>query len=296
MNRVTIGVGGQRVTLSNLDRVLWPATGFTKRAMLDYYRQVAPALLPHLRDRAVTLARFPEGVTGQGWYQANCRGAPAWVRTHEVRGRTGGLLRYCVLDDLPSLMWAANIGTIELHPFLSTVSRPEEPRAVVFDLDPGSPATLADCVPVALGLRERLEPLRSFPKLSGHKGLHVIVPVTGATFDDTKSLARGIAAELAATDPSVTDRSLRSERVGSVLVDWAQNDPNRSLVAPYSLRATPVPSVSAPLTWEEVERLPSEGLRFGPEQSLRRLDDLGDPFAEVAEVRQRLPARAEPTR
>ena len=290
-------IEGRRIRLSNLERVLWPATGFTKGQMLDYYTRVAPALLAHIRTHPVTLRRFPEGVLGLNWYQAQCRGRPDWLPVHSVSGQRGEILRYCVVNDLPSLLWVANLGTVELHPFLGTAGRFDEPTALVFDLDPGPPAGLLDCCLVALWLRDALEPLglASFPKTSGSLGLHVYVPLApGHTFGETKAFARTVARLLAERRPDrVLDRMTRALRPGKVLVDWLQNVSSRSTVAPYSLRATPWPLVSTPLRWDEIERAVADGrpdrLLFGPQEVLDRLARLGDLFAPVLELRQRLP-------
>ena len=289
---------GREVRLKNLDKVLWPASGFTKADLIAFYRDVGPALLPHLAGRPITLRRFPDGVEGVGWYQTQCRGCPQWMRTQPVYGRRGALLHFCLLDDLPSLVWTASIGTIELHPFLHVGERPDEPTVVVFDLDPGRPADVLDCSRAALRLRGLLDALGlvSFPKTSGSVGLHVYVPLnTRHGYAHTKAFARAVAARLAAECPhEVVDRMARSLRAGKVLVDWLQNDASRSTVAPYSLRATPWPTVSAPVTWAEVEaalgfRRP-EVLTFAADDARQRLDHVGDLFRPVLDVKQTLPA------
>jgi bifunctional non-homologous end joining protein LigD len=269
--------------LKNLDKPLWP--GFTKGEMIAYYRAVAPALLPHLAGRAVTLARFPDGVDGPGWYQSNCPQGAARIAT--LTGPSGKTVRYCLIEDEGALVWAANLGAIELHPFLARADAPDRPLALVFDLDPGPPAGLAACCEVAGLLRERLSPLRCFVKTSGAKGLHVYVPVD-ATYAETRPLARALAARLASELPAlVTDKPLKAQRAGKVFIDWGQNDPNRSTIAPWSLRATRVPLVSMPLRWEELVN--PRALAFTPERALERLRGEGDPFGAVLELRQRLP-------
>jgi bifunctional non-homologous end joining protein LigD len=255
--------------------------------MIEYYRSIADVIVPHLARRPVTLWRFPEGVEGPSWYQTNCRGAPEWVRVVEVPGRRGALFRMCVVDDLRSLLWVANLGTIELHPFLARVERPDEPTALVFDLDPGPPADVVDCCRVALRLRELLGDREVFPKTSGSVGLHLYVPVEGATYAETKALAREGALRLAAERPDeVVAASARPLREGKVLVDWLQNDPSRSTVAPYSLRGTGWPTVSTPVTWEEVERVSTTGrpelLTLDWSDALERVERLGDLFAPLA--------------
>jgi bifunctional non-homologous end joining protein LigD len=291
-----VEVEGRRLRLTNLDRVYWPETGFTKRQTIAYYMRVAPALLPHLRGRPLTLRRFPEGVNGLNWYQVQCRGRPRWLPVHEVRGQRGESLRYCVVNDLPSLVWVANLGTIELHPFLSLTDRFDEPIALVFDLDPGAPAGLLECCTVALRLRDLLDRLglAPFAKTSGSLGLHLYVPLeSGHRFDQTKAFARAVARVLAEQRPDeVTDRMTRSLRPRRVLVDWLQNDPTRSTVAPYSLRAMPWPVVSTPLDWSELERAHRTGraerLVLGPDEVLDRLARAGDLFRPVLELAHRL--------
>jgi bifunctional non-homologous end joining protein LigD len=260
------------VAFTNLDRVLWPQAGWTKRDLVEYYRAAAPALLPHLADRHLTLWRFPEGVHRRGFWQNECRGAPEWMRTAEIRGQ-----RFCVVDSVDSLLWLANLSTVELHPFLATVREPERPTALVFDLDPGPTADVLDCRDVALRLRDRLG-LELHVKTSGSVGLHLAAPVADTTFDETKALARGLAEELAAEDPThVLATARRAHRRGRVFVDWLQNDATRSTVAPYSLRGTPFPTVSTPVTWDELEaaRRPEE-LTFLARDALGRLERLGD--------------------
>jgi bifunctional non-homologous end joining protein LigD len=262
----------EKVAFTNLDRVLWPRAGWTKRDLVEYYRDVAPALLPHLADRHLTLWRFPEGVHRGGFWQNECRGAPEWMRTAEIRGQ-----RFCVVDSLESLLWLANLSTVELHPFLATVTEPERPTALVFDLDPGPGADVLDCRDVALLLRDRLD-LELHAKTSGSVGLHLAAPVADAAFDETKALARGLAEELAAEEPSrVLATPRRADRGGRVFVDWLQNDVTRSTVAPYSLRGTPFPTVSTPVTWDELEaaRRPEE-LTFTADRVRERLERHGD--------------------
>jgi bifunctional non-homologous end joining protein LigD len=285
-----------KVDLTSLDRVLWPRTGFTKGAMVDYYARVAPALLPHIADRALTLGRFPAGVDRRGFAQTECRGRPEWMTTHPVRLRDGRVREYCVVNDLPSLLWVANQAAIELHPFLARTERHDRPTLVMFDLDPGEGAGVLDCCRVALSLRALLGDLGldAFVKTSGSLGLHVQVPLnTPHGYEETKPFAREVAARLAAEDPRhVTDRTSRALRGGRVLVDWLANDASRSLIAPYSLRAADHPTVSTPLGWDEVE----DALRAGAPERLvfaaadlpSRLDAVGDPLAPALELRQDL--------
>ena len=291
-----VEVDGRVVRLTHLDRVLWPSTGFSKGEMIDYDVRVAPAMLPHLRGHPITMWRYPEGVDRKGWWQNECRGAPGWVRLYEYDGADGRHHRHCVIDDLSTFVWVANQGTVEVHPFLFDADRPADAPVVVFDLDPGEPATLADACAVGMRVRELLDDagLRSFAKGSGSKGLHVVVPLNEPhTFDETKAFARAVAAMMVDALPNVVDRQARSLRAGKVLVDWLQNDAFRSTVAAYSLRATPRPTVSMPVAWDDVERAAAgrdlDRLAPSPRDALERIDRDGDVFAPVLELRQRLP-------
>jgi bifunctional non-homologous end joining protein LigD len=283
------------VEVSNPDKVLWPEAGFTKADLAAYYGAVAGAIVPHLAGRPVTLRRFPDGVDGWGWYQTNCRSAPDWLETAVVDGRDAAVFRMCLLETPAALAWAANMAAIELHPLLARVPELDRPTAVVFDLDPGPPADVIDCCELALVLRERLAGvgLESFPKTTGSVGLHVYVPLnTTTTYAETRRFARALAESLG--DPRVVTIQRRSARVGKVLVDWMQNDPMRSTVAPYSPRAVPWPTVSTPITWAEVaealDRGRAELLTFTTETVVERLARHGDLFRPVLEVEQRLPA------
>jgi bifunctional non-homologous end joining protein LigD len=292
-----VSVEDRRVELTSLDRVLYPRSGFMKGALIDYYRSVAPALLPHIAGRALTLGRLPAGVDGRGFARTEYRGAPEWMTTHGLRLRDGEVRNYCVVDDLPSLSWVANQTAIELHPFLARVERQDQPTFVIFDLDPGPGTGLLECCRVALALREMLGELglASFVKTTGSLGLHVHVPLNSPHgYDETKPFVRELAARLAARDADhVTDRTSRSARGGRVLVDWLGNDASRSMIAAYSLRAADHPMVSTPVTWDEVEtalRLQApERLAFLAADLPRRLDAVGDPLAPALELRQRLP-------
>ncbi len=288
----TLEVAGRRLAVTNVDKVLWPVAAFTKGELIDYYVRAAPALLPHLADRHLSLRRFPDGVDGGTWYQNECRGAPSWLRTEVVRDQ-----RFCVVEDLAGLVWVANLAAIELHPFLARVDAPDEPTALLFDLDPGPHADLAACARVALRVRDLLDGagLAAYPKTSGSVGLHVLVPLApGHTFAETKAFARTVAGILAAETPElVVSEQRRSLRGSRVLVDWLQNDPTRSLVCAWSLRAAGWPTVATPVGWDEVERCASSGraelLTFTWDAALDRLDRLGDLHAPVLAGGQRLP-------
>jgi len=298
-NRVatSMDVDGRPMRITNPDRVLWPASRTRKRDLIEYYLAVAPVLLPHIAGRGLTLGRWPEGVDMAGWLQAECRGRPGWMRAQPTTTRAGGRFEYCVVDDRPGLAWLANLGTIELHPFLATVDHPAEPSWLVFDLDPGPPASIVDCCRIALDLRGVLAAagLEAYPKTSGMLGLHLFVPLAPRqTFEATKAFARALAAELAGRHPDVTDRMTRAARPGKVYVDWVQNDASRSTVAVYSPRAAPVPWVSTPVTWDEVEaaKRDEDGrrLRFGFRDVLDRIDTLGDLFGPVLGAGGSIPA------
>ena len=286
-----------RPTLTSLDRVLWPAVGFTKGDMLAYYEAIAPVLLPHLAGRPLTLGRFPAGVDRPGFATTECRGRPDWVRTVQVPLRSGEVREQCVVDDLPSLLWVVNLGSIELHAFPSTAVRLEEPAFVVFDLDPGPGTGLAECCRIALWLRDALadDGLHGVCKTSGGLGLHVYVPLApGHSFDDSKAYARSLAARLAGERPdAVTERRETASRAGRVLIDWIPNSPRSLTVTPYSLRAADLPAVSTPLGWDEVEAAASvrgdDRMRFGPEDVLERARVKGDLFRAVLDVPQTLP-------
>ena len=296
-SRVDVDVGGRAVSLSNLDKVLWPRLGLTKAWLVDYYTRVAPVLLPHLADRPLTLHRFPDGVDGPHWYETRAPARPPWVRTVSFHmSRTGKVFDVCLVDDLPSLVWAAQIAAVELHPFLGTATDLVRPTVVVFDLDPGPPATVVDCCRVALRLRELLDGvgLQAWPKTSGGDGLHVYVPLhTPVTYDRTKAFARAVALSLERERPGeVTSQMPRARRGGKVFVDWSQNDAGKSTVAPYSLRGGEVPTVSLPVGWDEVAGAAAEGdpatLCSLPGDALGR-GASGDPFGPVASLEQVLP-------
>lgn len=284
-----------RPALTSLDRVLWPATGFTKGDMLAYYEEIASVLVPHVAGRPLTLGRFPSGVNGPGFATTECRGRPDWVRTVAVPLRSGEIREQCVVHDLDSLLWVVNLGSIELHAFPSAAARLEEPAFVVLDLDPGPGTGLAECCGVALRLREALAAsrLQGFCKTSGGLGLHVYVPLApGHGFQEAKAFAHSLAGRLASErHEEVTDRRETSLRVGRVLVDWIPNSPRALTVTPYSLRAADLPSVSTPVGWEEVEAGASGvgTLRFSPRDVLERTQARGDLFRPVLELPQRLP-------
>jgi bifunctional non-homologous end joining protein LigD len=289
--RVEVEVEGRRLSLSNLDKVMYPAVGFTKGQLIDYYTRIAPAVLPHLRDRPLTLKRYPNGVEGQYFYEKRCPPhAPEWVRRQEASG-----INFCICDDLPTLVWLANLADLELHPSLSLVDDTGRPTVMAFDLDPGPPAGLVECCEVALLLREALDHLglESFAKTSGSKGIQVYVPlnVDDVDYDSgTKLLSNALARHLEGEHPELIVSSQKKElRRGKVLIDWSQNDEHKTTVAVYSLRARERPTVSTPLEWAEVEAADPGALVFESDDVLARVEERGDLFAPVAELRQALP-------
>jgi bifunctional non-homologous end joining protein LigD len=294
----TVEIEGRRLGLTNLDKVLWPEAGRTKAWMIEYYVRVAPVLLPHLEARPLTMRRFPNGVEGVSWHQNECRGEPDWFGVFETHGRGGRPLRFCLAEDLPSLVWLANQGAIELHPFQWQVEAPRRPTVLIFDLDPGPPADLVDCARVALRLRGVLAELglASYPKTSGSLGLHLHVPLGRPhDGDHLKAFARTIAETVAQRAPEkIVAEMEKARRAGKVFVDWLQNDPSRQTAAPYSLRGMPWPTVATPVTWDEVERAAAENRRelltFMGEHVLARIDRSGDLFADVLCLEQMLPA------
>ena len=288
--RVEVEVEGRRLSLSNLDKVMYPAVGFTKGEVIDYYTRVAPALLPHLRDRPLTLKRYPNGVEGGHFYEKNCPShAPEWVRKERV-----DKIDYCVCDDLATLVWLANLADLELHPSLSLADDVDRPTVMAFDLDPGAPAGLAECCEVAFLLRDALTQLglESFAKTSGSKGIQVYVPLNadGVDYDHgTKALSHALARHLEAQHPKLIFSHQRKDlRRGKVLIDWSQNDEHKTTVCVYSLRARERPTVSTPVEWDELAD--PDALVFEASDVLERVDGHGDLFAPVVELHQELPA------
>jgi bifunctional non-homologous end joining protein LigD len=296
---IEVEVEGRRILLKNLDKVFYPEVGFTKGDVVDYYARIAPALLPHLQDRPLTLKRYPEGVRGPFFYEKRCpRHRPSWFRTEAVWSEGNQEhLHYCVVDDLSSLVWLASIADLELHTSLAHARTVDSPTMLVFDLDPGPPADILACCRVALLLRRLMGDLglECLAKTSGSKGLQVYVPLnTDASYDETKAFAHAVARLLARRHPDlVVERMTKRLRVGKVLVDWSQNDRNKTTVCAYSLRGLARPTVSTPLRWLEVERAVrarrGDALVFEARDVLARVDRHGDLFEPVLSVEQRLP-------
>ena len=281
--------------------MLWPAAGTTKAEALDYYARVADTLIPHLAGRPLTLVRFPDGVEAERFYEKRApRGAPDWVRTARVAFDRAGEIDFVVCNERATLVWLAQMAALELHPSLSLARNMEVPTAMVFDLDPGAPATIRECCAVALRVRELFGSigLECFAKTSGSKGLQVYVPLNGrAKYERTKPFAQAVAQALERAEPElVVSRMTKKLRVGKVLVDWSQNTRSKTTVAVYSLRARERPTISTPVTWEEVEA-GAKGraeLRFEAADVLARIADHGDLFASVLELKQSLPRGKRP--
>jgi bifunctional non-homologous end joining protein LigD len=294
--KVTVDVDGHRLTLSNLGKVLYPEAGFTKGEVIDYYSRIAPVLLPHLAHRPLTVKRYPNGVDAQFFFEKNApRGTPSWVRTVTlpVPGSTKNreTIDYVVVERLPTLVWLANLAALELHvPQWQVPPRARKPRTdiIVFDLDPGPPATIAECCEVAVALRAVLEAdgLTPFAKTSGSKGMQVSAPVEVADPELPSRYAHAVAKRLEAQNPGlVVSRMAKALRPHKIFVDWSQNNPAKTTVAPYSLRAKASPTASTPLGWDEVEA--GGHLSFTAEEVLDRVADYGDLFAGVLDDRNR---------
>ena len=294
-----VDVEGKRLSLSNLDKVLYPATGFTKGQVIDFYARIAPALLPHLKGRPVTMKRYPNGVDAEFFYEKNApKHRPEWVRTSPIWSRHNRRhINYLLVDDLPTLIWLANLASLEIHPSLAFGQDYDCPTMMVFDLDPGAPANIVQCCQVGLWLREMFEHwgLETFPKTSGSKGLQVYVPLnTPTSYDITKTFANAMARLLEHDHPELVVSDMKkSIRNGKVLVDWSQNDEHKTTVSVYSLRAREHETVSTPVTWDEVERTfkkkDATVLVFEAPEVIKRFEKMGDLHAPVLELKQKLP-------
>jgi bifunctional non-homologous end joining protein LigD len=293
----TLKVGTKTLEVSNLNKVLYPDAGFTKGQIIDYYIKIAPALLPHLKDRPLTMKRYPNGVNREFFYEKRCPShRPPWVRTAHIWSEgNNDYVDYCVVNDLPTLVWAANLADIELHTSLAKGRSRLRPTMMVFDLDPGPPATIVDCATVAFWLKEVFDAfkLEVFAKTSGSKGLQLYVPLnTPATYDQTKTFAQALAQRMEREHPrEVVSKMQKALRNGKVFIDWSQNDDHKTTVCVYSLRAKDQPTVSTPVTWEEVEtmRKKKKALVFASDDVLQRVEKLGDLFAPVLTLKQKLP-------
>jgi bifunctional non-homologous end joining protein LigD len=295
----TVEVQGKQLKLSNLDKVLYPATGFTKQQVIDYYVRIAPAMVPHLAGRPLTRKRYPDGVDEEFFYEKNApQYRPDWVKTAPIwSGRNRRTIHYILADDLATLVWLANLAAIELHPSLSLAEDITCPTMMVFDLDPGPPATIVQCCRVGLWLRDIFQHfgLQSFPKTSGSKGLQIYVPLNTPTgYELTKTFSHALAQLLEQEHSELVVSEMKKQvRTGKVFVDWSQNDEHKTTVAVYSLRARERPTASTPVTWEEVERALKKKdaslLVFEARQVVTRVEKMGDLFAPVLELKQQLP-------
>jgi bifunctional non-homologous end joining protein LigD len=309
--KTSVQVGERRLVISNLEKILYPQTGFTKGEVLDYYARIAPVLLPHLAGRPLTRKRYPNGIDGPSFFEKNApRGTPEWVRTVNlpVPGSTMNreTIDFVIVDDLPTLIWTANLAALELHvPQWKVGPRGgvQDPDLLVLDLDPGPPATIVECCEVALLLKDILESdgLTGYAKTSGSKGMQVYAPIRPTPDDDTRAYARALAKRLEKQRPDlVVSDMTKALRHAKVLVDWSQNAAAKTTIAPYSLRARPEPTVSTSVSWAEVSACRSpEALVFLPAAVLKRIEADGDLLADLASVptaaRPRLPRPPAPT-
>lgn len=297
-----VEIEGRELKLTNVEKVLYPQSGFTKGDMIDYYAKVAPAMIPHLSGRAVTLRRFPEGVedSDAAFFEKRCpKHRPKWVKTATVEaGPRAGKIDFCVCDGLPTLVWMAQLATVEFHPSLSKARAPKRPTVLAFDLDPGPPADIVDCCRVAIRLRDLFGHfgVESFPKTSGSKGMQVYVPLNNkkVNYEKTKPMAKAIAQLLEKQTPDkVVSKMKKAERENKVFVDWSQNHERKTTIAVYSLRARERQTASTPITWDEVEDVADSGdkskLVFESDAVLDRIERHGDLFAPVLELEQELP-------
>jgi bifunctional non-homologous end joining protein LigD len=301
--KTELAIGGRKLSVSNLGKVLYPETGFTKGQVIDYYVKISPVLLPHLKDRPITLKRYPEGVDGFFFYEKQCPShRPGWIETTPVPSerRQEKRIDYCVMNDLPALVWAANLADLELHTFLHRAPAITRPNFLAFDLDPGPPADIILCCKVGLLIKKVFDALslESFPKTSGSKGLQLFVPLnTPTSYEKTKPFAHALAERLERDHPDlVVSKMQKSLRANKVLIDWSQNDEHKTTVCVYSLRAREHPTVSTPVTWEEVTKAAKSKnprqLVFEAPDMLDRVENLGDLFEPVLRLKQRLPASA----
>jgi len=293
-----IRIGRRVLPVSNIDKLLYPAADFTKGDVIHYYLRVANVLLPHLKNRPLTLKRYPNGTASLYFYEKRCPiHRPGWMTTTEVKGGKAGAINFCVVNDAISLAWIANLASIELHPLLSRAPKVHQPTMMVFDFDPGPPAGVIQAATVALRVRDFLARLglQSFPKTSGGKGIHLAVPLnTTVSFDDTKSFSRAIAQTLERQFPDkVVSNMSKALRKNKVFVDWSQNDEHKTTACVYSLRARDLPTVSAPIRWKELEdavkKNDPDSLTFQAHEVIDRVSEHGDLFAPVLKLKQKLP-------
>jgi bifunctional non-homologous end joining protein LigD len=294
-----IEIEGKQLKLTNLDKVFYPATGFTKGQVIDYYARIAPVLIPHLKNHPLTLKRYPNGVNEPPFFEKNAtKYRPDWVKTVPIWSHGNQRdVNYILCNDLPTLIWVENLASIELHPSLSVAQDIMCPRSIVFDLDPGPPANIVQCCQVAIWLRTIFEhfKLKSFPKTSGSKGMQIYVPLnTKTSYDETKPLAHALARLLENEHPDLVVSDMKKAiRTNKIFVDWSQNDEHKTTVSVYALRARERPTVSTPIAWDEVEnclkKKDAKLLVFETQQTLARVEKMGDLFAPLLELKQKLP-------
>lgn len=299
MSRTFVEMAGTRVPLSNLEKDLFPSYGFTKAHILEYYRRISPFILLHLRDRALTMKRYPEGVEKDFFFEKRCPShRPAWVKTAEIPQDDGERMTFCLVNSLETLMWVGNLASLELHVPLARAGSPGTPDSMVFDLDPGDQASIVECSRVAVILRELLSRmgLVSYAKTSGKKGLHVYVPLNHkeTTFEDTKTFSKAVAEIMQKHYPDlVTAKMDKKYRKAKVFINWSQNDASKTMICVYSLRAREKPFVSFPLEWRELENLAGPGdperLQIMHSEAVNRAEKKGDLFREVLVKEQKLP-------
>jgi bifunctional non-homologous end joining protein LigD len=297
-----VEVQDRKLSLTNLEKILYPASGFTKGQVVDYYVRIAPVLVPHLAGRALTMKRYPGGVDQEYFFEKNApMHRPDWVKTAPIwSGSNRRTIHYILANDLPTLVWIANLASIELHPSLSLAADIATPTMIVFDLDPGPPANIVQCAQVGLWVREIFDHfgLRSFPKTSGSKGLQIYIPLnTKTSYDETKSFAHAVARLLEQEHPELVVSDMKKAvRTNRVFVDWSQNDEHKTTISVYSLRAREHPTVSTPVTWDEVEQAlkkkDAARLVFEAKDVLARVEKMGDLFEPVQKLTQKLPQLA----
>ncbi|HUC33991.1 MAG TPA: non-homologous end-joining DNA ligase [Ilumatobacteraceae bacterium] len=294
--RTVVQIDGREIGLSNLDKVLYPETGTTKAEVIEYYARIAPVMLPHLEGRCLTLKRFPNGVTSDGFYEKRCpKHRPEWIDVALGPGDRNGQIGYCRFDEPAALVWAANMAALELHVPMALAEDLETPKAVVFDFDPGAPAAMRECCQVALSVRDVLGAvgLQGWPKTSGSKGLQLYVPLnTPCTHEQAADFALAVGQLLEQRERDrVTTTMAKAVRPGKIFVDWSQNARHKTTIGVYSMRARPAPTCSTPVSWDEVEECADGGpeLRFTWRDVLQRIEDIGDLFEGVLTTVQELP-------
>jgi bifunctional non-homologous end joining protein LigD len=297
-----VDVAGRKLSLSNLDKILYPAVGFTKGQVIDYYVRIAPVLVPHLAGRPLTMKRYPEGVDHEYFFEKNApKHRPDWVKTAPVwSGSNQRTIHFILANDLATLVWIANLASLELHPSLALAADIEIPTMIVFDLDPGPPANIVQCAQVGLWVRAIFEHfgLQTFPKTSGSKGMQIYVPLnTKTSYEQTKSFAHAIARLIEQEHPELVVSDMKKAvRTNKVFVDWSQNDQHKTTISVYSLRARDQPTVSTPITWDEVEQAlkkkDAQRLVFEATDVLKRVEKLGDLYEPLLTLKQKLPQLA----